>query len=190
MPLPAQRALPWERPPPQGARSSWGLPSPSCCPRLPQARVYQPAHEVCCPFRGEIWLAPGVWGQWRVDPYRTLPVPRGWACSHWSSRPATWLAGTLSLALMTSTLPGVGQRVQGSGAVLCLPGLTACHGPLQMALALLWASAPLSAPTIGLCANTWDSFVEMGCHQEDPGRGVGGPGRAAEHVGCLQAPRY
>lgn len=46
-------------------------------------------------------------------PSKVSPMPRGWACSHWSSRAGMGLEGTVSLALMTSTFPGVGQDVRG-----------------------------------------------------------------------------
>lgn len=53
-------------------------------------------------------------------PSRASPVPRGSACSHWSSSCGLGRAGTVSLALMTSTCPGGGAGVRGSGACCCL----------------------------------------------------------------------
>lgn len=120
---------------PSGSGPPWGPPSPAA---VPHARMSQPVHEAHCPpLQGVFWSARGA-------PLRASPVPSGRTRSHWSSRPRTWLAGTVSLALMTSTFPGVrAGRASGQGHSR-LARLSPHHGPPQMSLALFRASVSLS----------------------------------------------
>lgn len=97
-------------------------------------------------------------------------MPRGWACSHWSSRAGMGLEGTVSLALMTSTFPGVGQDVRGvrgapeAARPHCTPG----------------SRSDSRGPALGLGANPSEGLTRVGVARPSKGWGGAVKGRGGQ----------
>lgn len=72
---------------PQQVRTSKGAVHPLAA--FPWHWVSPPVHEAHCPPRRVFWSAPVAWRGGSGASPRASPVPSGWACSHWSSRPGT-----------------------------------------------------------------------------------------------------